>query len=116
MIWTEGRADQGLRRFSVAREKYLTACAGFEVSGASRSVALVKLDLAILASETNRASEVVEVVTDIVPFFESMKLCTETAECLRLLAKALSRMCITPELLRRLRDSLFRDPLVGLVD
>ena len=116
VIATEGNVDQGLQRFSDAREKYVTASAGFESSGASLSVALVKLDLAILASETNRAEEVVEIVTTILPFFESLKLCTETVESLRLLAEALSRMCVTIELLSRLRDSLCRDPLVSLVD
>ena len=116
LIATEGNVDHCLRRFSEAREKYVAACAGFEDLGASLYMAFVKLDLAILASETKRDGEVLEVVTAVLPFFESLKLCTETVESLRLLAEASSRMCITTELLSRLRDSLRRDPLVGLVD
>jgi len=114
VTWAEGNIDQGLSRFSDAREKYAAASAGFEAAGAILYAALVKLDMAILASETSEASEVVEVVTSILPFFESLNLCTETVAGLRLLAEALPQMCETTELLRRLREALRKDPLMGL--
>jgi len=114
VIWAEGNVDQGLRRLSDARQKYASASAGFEAAGAVLYAALVKLDMAILANETSETAEVIQVVASILPFFESLTLCTETVASLRVLGEALHQLGGDTELLTRLREALCKDPLMSL--
>ncbi len=87
---------------------------GFEALGEPLYAALVLLDLAILRSEAGEVASVVDIASSICRFFEPLKLYDETVASLLLLHQAIDRSEVTKDILRSVRSSLWRDPLVAL--
>lgn len=110
----DGQIEQGFGRLHAAEAKYLAARWGFQKLEASLDAACASLNIAILYSEMNRFSEVVETCLETVPFFESLTLGEDALVSLCLLKDAVARRDVSTAILRDLQSVLLTDPLVGM--
>ncbi len=98
----------------MAEERYRSAHQHFIELQDWRQAALVALDLAALYARQDKQSEVLDLVSGLLPALESLNLYPETLSAVRLLRQGLRKMEITQALLAAVREKLQQDPLFHL--
>jgi hypothetical protein len=109
--WTHGFLEHCSGRYTSAKSRYLAALEGLHELGQLFNCALVTLDLAILSSELDQIDDAVRFSAEVIPFFDSLKLTSETIAALLVLKDAIGRRAVTATMLHELRATLWRDPL-----
>ncbi len=111
--WVEGRVAEGFGRTARAEERFLAAHAGFAKAGESGYAAVVALELALLYCRQGQP-KAVSYAAEAIPILDGFKIRSEAVAARRLLAEAVARERVNPEVLREARavlSDLVRDPI-----
>ncbi len=114
--WVEGRVAKGLDRTALAKKHFMASHSGFVEAGETAHAAVVAVELALIYCEHGRP-EVLRYAAEAIPILDGFKIRSEAVAARRLLALALARKHVTPEVLREVRTALtglVRDPAVCL--
>ncbi len=112
--WVEGRVAKGLGRTALAEEHFLAAHTGFAAIGEASHGGMVALELALIYCRQGRP-QAVSYAAEAIPILDGFKIRSEAVAARRLLAEAVARERVTPEILRKVRtvlSDLVRDPAV----
>ncbi len=114
--WLEGRVAQGLGRTALAEDYFFAAHAGFMSAGETGHAAVVAVELALIYCHQGRP-EAARYAAEAIPLLDGFKIRSEALAARRLLAEAVARERLTPQILREVRGvlgDLLRDPAVRL--
>ncbi len=114
--WIEGRVAKGLGKSLLAEERFHASRAGFLAAGETAHAAVVAVELALIYCQQGRP-EATGYAAEAIPFLDGYKFHSEALAARRLLAQALARECLTPEVLHEVQEvlgDLVRDPSVRL--
>ncbi len=112
----EGRVAKGLGRMALAEDYFFAAHAGFSAAGEIGHAAVVAVELALIYCEQGRP-EAARYAAEAIPLLDGFKIRSEALAARRLLAEAVTRERLTPEILRQVRavlGGLARDPAVRM--
>ncbi len=98
--WVEGRVADGLGRMAQAEERFLAAHAGFANAGESGHAAMAALELALIYCR-QLSPKAVSYAAAAIPILDGFKIHSEAVAARRLLADAVARERVTPEVLAR---------------
>jgi hypothetical protein len=115
VLWLSAKIDHGLGKLAPAEKQFQLGLNRLSDLEEPLYTALLLLDLALLYSETKRLTKTIEISIQILPIFESMKLYDETMSVIRLFSIAIIQTNVTSSILRDLRHSLERDPLLEVM-
>ena len=112
--WVEGRVAKGLGKSSLAEERFHASRAGFLAASETAHASVVAVELAMLYCQEGRP-EAARYAAEAIPLLDAFEFHTEALAARRLLAEALIRERLTPEVLRQVRAvvaDLVWDPTV----
>ena len=114
LMWLKGCIKEGVGRLDEAESLYREARSAYIEAGEDSSTALLGLHIAALCSEKGRHACVIDLLSEAVPALESLRFHDETLAALALLSQAVSAGEVSSSLLRRVKLSIERDPLLLL--
>ena len=106
--WHEGLIAAERDDVAKGEELMKSARAGFLAVDETATAAVVSLDLAVIFSQQGRASEMIELVGQVLPLLEALDLRPEALVLVTLLKEAMVSSSISAELLRRMKTEAAR--------
>lgn len=102
--WTEAFLAWDLGQLELAEKHFATARIGFTKEDEPFQSAMVTLDLALLLAEQGRSTEVLRLVSELIPVFEGLKAHREALLTLRLLEQAVAAREVSTKSLKKIRS------------
>ena len=115
--WAEGLVHQGRGRLQLAESRFQEARTGFVRLNETDDAAMLSLVLATMYLEQGRSAEVLKLLSEAIPVFESFQIHREVFAALKMLRTAIEANEVSLDVLRKLRaslDEVRRDPAAKL--